>query len=300
MRARDRLLLVLRQPVGAISLVFIVGLVLVAIFGPSFLSDPTRISRDVFVPPSPDFPLGTDHLGRDQLSRLVIGARVSLVVGFLAAGASVLIGITVGALAGFLSRKVDITLMRVSELFQVMPTLIVAIAFVALLGASLTNIIIVIAILSWAQTARVMRAEVLRVRQLDFVNAARCLGMRESRVLLREVVPNAIPAVLPLIALGVAEAILQESSISFLGLGSPDTISWGLLIHDGQRQILRAWWMIVFPGLAVFFTVLAFNLVGDAVATAMSPRARQSGSRVLHHADSQGLDDPLPVIVADP
>lgn len=272
---------VLRRPswlsaraAGTVSLVYIVVLTLVAVVGPFVMrTDPTSISQAV-QPPSPDAWLGTDHLGRDQLTRMIYGARVSLLVGVLAAGMAVVVGITVGACAGFFGGVVDLVLMRISEFFQVMPTLIVAVAVVALIGPGLVNIVVVIALLSWAQTARVMRAEVLRVKQLEYVDANRCLGYRESVVLLREVVPNALPAVMPLIALGVAEAILQESSISFLGLGSPDLISWGLLLHDGQQNLLRAWWMIVFPGLATFFTVLAFNLFGDAVSTALNPRLR--------------------------
>lgn len=271
------------QAAGVGSLIFIVALALVAVVGPFVIpTDPNDISQAV-QPPSLDAPLGTDHLGRDQLTRMVYGARVSLLVGILAAGMAVIVGITIGACAGFFGGVVDLVLMRISEFFQVMPTLIVAVAIVALVGPGLFNIIIVIALLSWAQTARVTRAEVLRVKQLEYVDAIRCLGYREWVILLKEVIPNAIPAVMPLIALGVAEAILQESSISFLGLGSPDLISWGLLLHDGQANLLRAWWMIVFPGIATFVTVLAFNLFGDAVGSVLNPRLRSvamaSGNR---------------------
>ncbi|SDT16494.1 peptide/nickel transport system permease protein [Jiangella sp. DSM 45060] len=261
-----------------VSFVFIVLLVLVALVGPFVLpGNPAAISRDVLQPPSPDALFGTDHLGRDQLTRMVYGARISLLVGVLAAGMAIVVGIAVGACAGFFGGIVDIALMRMSEFFQVIPTLIVAVAIVALIGPGLANIIGVIALLSWAQTARVTRAEVLRVKQLDYVNAVRCLGHREFLVLLREVIPNSLPAVMPLIALGVADAILQESSISFLGLGSPDTISWGLLLHDGQQNLLSAWWMVVIPGLAIFATVLSLNILGDAVSTALNPRLRLTG-----------------------
>lgn len=261
-----------------ISLTFLVSLVVIALLGPVLMdTSPTSISQDALQPPSLDAPFGTDHLGRDQLIRMIYGARISLLVGVLAAGMAVIVGIAVGACAGYFGGMVDIVLMRVSEFFQVIPALIVAVAIVALVGPSLVTIIVVIALLAWPQTARVTRAEVMRVKQLDYVNAVRCLGHRESRILLREVIPNALPAVMPLIALGVAEAILQESSISFLGLGSPDTISWGLLLHDGQQNLLSAWWMVVIPGAAIFVTVLAFNVLGDAISTALNPRLRLAG-----------------------
>jgi len=266
--------------VGNATLAYIVVLVFIAIVGPWLgLADPTKISRNVLDPPSSSALLGTDHLGRDQLARMVTGVRVSLVVGFVAATMAIIVGVAIGATAGFLGGRVDMVLMRITEIFQVMPMLIIAVAIVAFIGPGLLNIIGVIALLSWAQTARVMRSEVLRVRNLGYVDAVRCLGYPERTLLLREVVPNALPAVMPLIALCVAAAILQEASISFLGLGSPDTITWGLLLHEGQKQILRAWWLTVFPGLAVFATVLAFNLFGDAVGHALNPRRAEKSTR---------------------
>ncbi len=273
MRVRSAFDRVTGERAGAVALGFIVLLALVAVFGPGVIDrDPSAISRSVLQPPSGSAWLGTDHLGRDMLTRIVIGARVSLVVGLLAAGMAGILGVTVGAIAGYFGRGVDLLLMRVSEIFQVMPTVIIGVAIVALVGAGLVNIIIVIAVLSWARTARVMRAEVLRVKELPYVDAVRCLGYDELILLLREVVPNALPAIIPLISLGVAEAILQESSISFLGLGSPDMVSWGLLLNDGLKNLLRAWWMTIFPGAAVFMTVLAFNILGDAVGALLNPR----------------------------
>jgi peptide/nickel transport system permease protein len=263
---------------GKISFGYIVLLILIATLGPLVISkDPAQISRLVLKPPSGSAWFGTDHLGRDQLARLVTGARISLLVGVVAAAMSIVVGVLVGACAGFFGGWLDTALMRISEFFQVMPTLIVAVAIVALIGPGLFNIILVIAALSWPQTARVTRGEVLRVKQLEYIDAVRCQGRPEWRILLREVVPNAIPAVMPLIALCVAEAILQEASISFLGLGSPDTISWGLLLHDGQQNLLRAWWMTVIPGIATFVSVLAFNLLGDSVSAALNPRLKLIG-----------------------
>ncbi|MFV0462072.1 MAG: ABC transporter permease [Nostocoides sp.] len=263
---------------ATISLVFLAVLLIVAVVGTMVLpGNGTQISRDVLQAPSGQAWFGTDQLGRDQFTRMVYGARISLLVGFTAAGVAILLGIAVGASAGFFGGVVDLVLMRISEFFQVIPTVIVAVAIVALVGPSLGIIIGVIAVLAWPQTARVARGEVMRVKELDFVNAVRCLGFREMPLLFREVIPNALPAVMPLVALGVADAILTESSISFLGLGSPDTITWGLLLHEGQKNLLNAWWMVVIPGLAIFATVLSLNLVGDAISTALNPRLRLAG-----------------------
>lgn len=277
MRVRSVFDRITGERTGFIALGFILLLALVAVFGPGLIGhDPSAISRNVLQPPSPSAWLGTDHLGRDMLARVVIGARVSLVVGLLAAGFAGILGVTVGAIAGYFGGVADLVLMRVSEIFQVMPTVIIGVAIVALVGAGLQNIILVIAVLSWARTARVMRAEVLRVKEMPYVDAVRCLGYNEFLLLLREVVPNALPAIIPLISLGVAEAILQESSISFLGLGSPDMVSWGLLLNDGLKNLLRAWWMTLLPGVAVFMTVLAFNIFGDAIGALLNPRRTQA------------------------
>lgn len=276
--AKDRLRAL--GPAGVVSLAFIVLLVILALLGPLLIGrDPAKISHAILQPPSFAAPLGTDHLGRDQLARLLAGIRISLIVGTLAAGMAIVVGITIGAIAGYVGGKIDLLLMRVAEAFQVMPMLVVAVAIVAFVGPGLFNIIAVIALLSWAQTARVTRSEVLRVKHLEFVDAVRCLGYRERDLLVGEIIPNALPAVMPLIALGVADAILQEASISFLGLGSPNMISWGSLLQDGQRFILRAWWMTIFPGIAVFLTVLAFNVFGDAVSHSLNPRRHGGGGR---------------------
>jgi peptide/nickel transport system permease protein len=163
-------------------------------------------------------------------------------------------------------------LMRVAEVFQVMPTFILAAVIVALLGSGLSRVVLVIALLSWPEAARVMRGEVLRVKELEYVDAARCLGIGETAVMAREVAPNALAPVLAIGSLVIARAILLEASLSFLGLSSPDVVSWGRMAHSGQQLLYVAWWLSVFPGLAIFAVVLMFNLFGDAVGRALGPR----------------------------
>jgi peptide/nickel transport system permease protein len=260
-----------------VALAYIVLLVIVGITAPVFVhTDVNQITGNVLAPPGPGGAAGTDQLGRDLFTELLFGVRISLTIGFLAGGVSMIVGIAVGAVAGYFGRALDTVLMRITELFQVMPTFVLAVVIVALLGTGLLRVILVIAALSWPATARVMRGEVLRVKQLEFVDAMRCLGYREVGILFREVIPNAIPAVIPLAALSVAGAILQESSLSFLGLSSPDTVSWGRLLHDSQNYLFEAWWMTAFPGAAIFATVLAFNVFGDAVGTILDPRRARS------------------------
>jgi len=266
-----------RQRAGTVALAYIVLLVVIGITAPVFVhTDVNQITANVLAPPGPGGLAGTDQLGRDLFTELLFGVRISLTIGFLAGGVSMIVGVAIGAVAGYFGRALDTVLMRITELFQVMPTFVLAVVIVALLGSGLLRVILVIAALSWPATARVMRGEVLRVKQLEFVDAMRCLGYREAGILFREVIPNAIPAVIPLAALSVAGAILQESSLSFLGLSSPDTVSWGRLLHDSQNYLFEAWWMTAFPGAAIFATVLAFNVFGDAVGTILDPRRARS------------------------
>jgi peptide/nickel transport system permease protein len=204
---------------------------------------------------------------------VVYGARVSLQVGFLAALAATLIGVLIGAISGYLGGASDTAMMRVTEVFQSMPTFVLAALIVALLGAGESRVILTIAALSWPQVARLMRGEVLRVKQLDFVRAARCLGKGEGQILFYEIVPNALAPVIAIATLTIAQAILLEASLAFFGLTNPDTISWGRLLTSGQRYIFQAWWLSLFPGLAIFLTVLSFNLLGDALRYALDPRS---------------------------
>lgn len=235
--------------------------------------DPNTISMEFLAPPSWQYPFGTDELGRNVLHYIVYGARVSLQVGFLAAVTATMIGVLIGALAGYLGGGFDMVTMRATEIFQSMPTFVLAALIVALLGPGESRVILTIAALSWPQVARLMRGEVLRVKQLDFVRAARCLGRTETGILFGEIVPNAIAPVIAIGTLTIAQAILLEASLAFFGLTNPDTISWGRLLTSGQRYIFQAWWLSVFPGLAIFLTVLSFNVLGDALRTALDPKS---------------------------
>jgi len=267
----------LRNGAGVASALFIVFLVLVALFGPVIYSgDPLAISDSPMLHPGGSHLLGTDDLGRDFLAELVYGVRVSLFVGCVAAFAATVMGTLVGAIAGYAGGWVDTTIMRIAEFFQVMPTFILAVVIVALLGPGLLRVVAVIALLSWPQTARIARGEVLRVSQLDFVNGVRCLGVPEWRILIGEIMPNAVGPVLALGTLIVGYAILLEASLSFLGLSSPDIVSWGRILSVGQRFLFSAWWLSVFPGLAIFLTVLEFNLLGDALGDLLNPRRSRS------------------------
>lgn len=234
--------------------------------------DPHAISDHAMVAPSLAYPLGTDELGRDMLLGILYGSQVSLAVGVSAALGATLLGVLLGAAAGFYGGWLDLAVMRISEMFQTVPSFILAAVIVALSGTGLTRVVAVIVLLAWPQIARITRGEVMRIKQLEFVDAVRCLGVRESVILATEVVPNAMAPVLAAGTLVVAQAILLEASLSFLGLSSADIISWGRMLNAGQRFLFNAWWMSVFPGMAIFLSVLAFNLLGDAVGSALNPR----------------------------
>ena len=257
---------------GTIAFLIVAGSV-----GPTLVgaSGPNAISSMTFAHPSASYPLGTDELGRSVLAQLLYGIRTSLAVGILSALSASAVGIALGATAGFTGGVIENILMRVAEIFQVMPTFVLAAVIVAFAGPGVLRVIFVIAILSWPQTARVMRAEVLRVKTLEFVDAVRCLGIRETSILWFEIVPNAIGPVIALATLIVGQAILLEASLAFFGLTTPDIPSWGLMLNSGQRFFYQAWWLSVFPGMAMLITVLAFNLLGDCISDAFRPRTAE-------------------------
>lgn len=258
-----------------ISGVVVLLFVLIGIFGPTLLGakGPNALSAASLQPPGSSHLLGTDELGRDVLTLLVYGVRTSLTIGVFSAVLATIVGIAVGALAGFIGGKFDTIVMRVTEFFQVMPNFILAAVVVAMAGPGTLRVIVVIAVLAWPQTARMMRGQVLKVKQLEFVDACRCLGMTERRILWTEVVPNAVAPVIALGTLVVGQAILLESALSFFGLTPPDVPSWGLLLSSGQRFFYQAWWLSVFPGVCILATVLAFNFFGDALGHVLNPRS---------------------------
>jgi peptide/nickel transport system permease protein len=266
--------IILRQPAGAISAMVIAILLVLAILGPLLVpGNPDRISENFLQPPFGHFGLGTDNLGRSVALELFYGLRISLLVGLLAAASATLLGAGVGAIAGYFGKSVDGLVMRISESFQVLPTFILAALIVALIGAGLDRVIAVIALLAWPQTARLMRAQVLRVKQLEFVDAARCMGIGEWRIMLGEVIPNAFAPILATATLTIGDAILIEAGLSFLGLSDPTVVSWGRMLSTGQRYLFESPWLSIFPGLAIFATVLVFTVFGDVLNKVLNPRS---------------------------
>jgi peptide/nickel transport system permease protein len=218
--------------------------------------------------------MGTDDLGRDILSGVLWGARVSIAVGLLAALTSTVIGVVIGAAAGFYGRTLDDVLMRVTEFFLVIPRFFLVLVMVALFGNSVWHVILVIGILSWPVTARLVRVEFLSLREKEFVEGSRAVGASDPRIILRHILPNAFPPIVVSGSLQIARAILMEAGLSFLGLGDPNQASWGVMLYNAQRFLRQAWWTAAFPGLAIFFIVMGFNLVGDGLNDALNPRQK--------------------------
>jgi peptide/nickel transport system permease protein len=227
----------------------------------------------VLMPPSSAHWFGTDDLGRDVLTRVIYGARISLKVGFVAVGIAVIIGTVVGLLSGYYSGWVDNILMRFVDIMLCFPTFFLILAVIAFLGQSIWYIMIIIGLTGWMGVARLVRAEVLSIRERDYVMAVRALGARDSRIIFRHILPNAMSPVLVSATLGVAGAILTESALSFLGIGvPPPTPSWGNILTSGKDYIEFAWWLTLYPGLAITVTVLAYYLVGEGIRDALDPR----------------------------
>jgi peptide/nickel transport system permease protein len=227
----------------------------------------------VLTPPTFEHLLGTDELGRDVLTRLLFGARISLKVGFVAVGIAVATGTVVGLVAGYYGGWLDSLLMRLVDIMLCFPTFFLILAVIAMLEPSIWYIMIVIGLTGWMGVARLVRAEVLSLREREFVMAARGLGASDIRIIFRHILPNALSPVLVSATLGVAGAILTESALSFLGIGvQPPTPSWGNILTSGKDYIEFAWWLSLFPGLAILVTVLSYNLVGEGIRDALDPR----------------------------
>jgi peptide/nickel transport system permease protein len=253
------------------------GLVVVAVFA-NVLSpdDPLAGSlRDRLVPPITDreFPLGTDPLGRDMLSRLMYGARISLLVGVSAVAIGMVVGSLLGLIAGYVGGWPDTILMRVADAQLSLPSFILALTIMAALGSGLFNVILALSIGSWVRYARVVRSMVLPLRETEYVLAAETIGCAPRRVMLRHVLPNVVTPVIILATLGLGTTIIAESSLSFLGLGvDPESPSWGSMLSEGRAYLDSAWWVAAFPGVAITVTVLAVNLIGDALRDQLDPR----------------------------
>jgi len=238
--------------------------------------DPNQIElKEVLLPPSAKHPLGTDPLGRDVLSRIIYGSQVSLKVGFVSVGLATLIGLVVGALAGFYGGWVDYLLMRLVDLMLCFPSFFLILAVIAVLEPSIWNIMVVIGLTSWMGVARLVRAEFLSLREREFVVAARALGASDWRLMFVHLLPNALAPVMVSATLGVAGAILTESALSFLGLGvQPPTPSWGNILTAGKDNLEIAWWLSFFPGLAILLTVMSYNFLGEGIREAVDPRLK--------------------------
>lgn len=262
---------------AVIGLCILLAVVAVAVLAPLlYPGSPWRMVHRPFLAPFvlDRAPLGSDTVGRDILAGLVHGSRVSLLIGLVSTLVALLVGVPLGAVSGYFGGWVDATLMRVTEFFQTIPSFALAIVIVSILQPSVGSIVLAIAIVSWPPVARLVRGEVLSVRTRDYVQAAIVTGQPVHKVILTEVLPNVVSPVIVLASLMTATAILLESSLSFLGLGDPNVMSWGYMVGSGRSRVLDQWWISFIPGTAIFVTVLALNLIGEGLNDAFNPSLR--------------------------
>ena len=270
----------MRRPGAAFWLAAVaVGAMLVAALFAGWVAPYTANDQDIALRLQPPalgaHPLGTDEVGRDVLSRLIYGARISLLVGVVAVALSCPIGVLVGLIAGYAGRRTDDVLMRVTEIQLAIPTILLAIAVVAVLGPGIRNVILTLSVTGWTLYARLTRGETLVVKARDFVQAARATGAGDVRIMVRHVLPNVLSPVIVVGVFAVANMIILEATLSFLGLGvEPDIVTWGRMLNGGRLYLSTAWWITAFPGLAIFLAVLAVNLLGDYLRDWLDPRLR--------------------------
>lgn len=266
-----------RNRVSTIGLAILLGLVLFAVLGSMLSPFPPGSTRAGAPMQAPSWThlMGTDELGRDIFSRVIVGVRTSLIVGLAAAAIATFVGVVIGAIAGYFTGLLDDVLMRITEIFQVIPRFFLAVVLVALFGTSLVNIVLAIALLSWPELARLVRAEFLTLRSRQFVDSARVVGAGKATIIFIEILPNALGPVIVNATLQVGQAMLLEAGLSYLGLGDPSQISLGLMLHQAQQIMRTAWWATAFPGLMLALAVLAINLVGDGLNDVLSPRSRE-------------------------
>jgi peptide/nickel transport system permease protein len=264
---------------GLVALVFITILAVLAVFPDLFSPyQYTQVFRGMRgVPPSRAHLLGFDHIGRDVLSRIIWGTRVALIVGLLATTIAVVMGVTVGAVAGYIGGWVDVLLSRIIDTLMAYPLLVLLITLAAVLGPSLVTVVVIIGFTTWAQYARVVRADILSLREREFVLAAQSAGASNARIIFRHIIPNVLSPVIVIASLGIGGIILLEAALSFLGLGAqPPTPSWGGMLADGRAFILIYPQIAIVPGVMISLTVLAFNLVGDGLRDALDPRQKDA------------------------
>lgn len=260
-----------RNQLSLVGLAIIIGLVIVAILAPYIAPyDPNKMHwGKEYVPPCPEFPLGTDELGRDVLSRIIWGARTSLYVGFGAVALTASIGILVGAISGYFGGWVDEVLMRFTDIMLTIPTIFLLIIIASIFQVRSLNVIIfAIGIVGWPTMARIVRSQFLLIKELPYIEAAKVAGISDIRIIFKHIIPNALPPIIVTATYDMASAILAEAGLSFLGLGDPRAVSWGQMLSIGHTVLRHAWWVATFPGLAIFITVLGFNLLGDGLREA--------------------------------
>ena len=267
-----------RNPGAVVGLLLVLLVIAMALTAPLiYPGDPGEMIAQPFLWPFEDaeFPLGSDALGRDLAAQIFHGARVSLLVGAAASSAAVSIGVLVGLAAGYYRGRVDDVLMRMTEVIQTIPPFVLAIIMVAIFRPSLRTIVIAICIVSWPSIARLVRAEALTLREREFVQAGMVMGMSDARLILTQILPNALTPVVIAASLMMATSILLEAGLSFLGLGDPNVVSWGMIIGAGRDSVRDAWYISAIPGCAIFLTVLGLNLVGEGLNDALNPRLRR-------------------------
>ena len=264
-----------KNPLAIAGLLIILVLGSIAVLAPLVSPyKPTAINvYNVLSPPSLNHPFGTDELGRDVFSRMIWGSRISLKVGFMAVGIAISIGTIVGALAGYYGGKIDAILMRFVDIMLAFPVFFLILAVISIVEPTISTIMIIIGITGWMDVARLVRAEFLTLKERDFVSAARAIGASDFRLIFKHIIPNALSPVFVAATFGIAGAILTESGLSFLGLGvQPPDPSWGNILTSGKDNITVAWWLSLFPGLAILVTVLSYNLVGEGLRDSLDPR----------------------------
>lgn len=264
-----------------VGLLILLSIIAMAILAPLLYPEsPWRMVQRPFLAPMEveGFWLGTDTMGRDVAAGLMHGAWVSLLIGLISTSVALLIGVPLGAIAGYYGGLIDDALMRFTEFFQTIPNFALAIVLVAIMQPSVVSIVLAIAIVSWPPVARLVRAEFMSLRQREYVEAARLVGQTDSTIILKQILPNTLSPIIVLASLMVATAILLESALSFLGLGDPNVMSWGYMIGAARTVIRQAWWLSFFPGVAILLTVLALNLVGEGLDDALNPKLARERS----------------------
>jgi peptide/nickel transport system permease protein len=264
-----------RNRPAVVGLAILLGVIAIALIAPLLYPEsPFALVAQPFQPPFEGHLFGTDQLGRDLTAEVVHGARTTLLIGLLATAIAVLVGATMGGLAGYYGGRIDALLMRFTEMFQTIPFFLFAIVLVTVLTPTIGSVILAISVVSWPPMARLVRGEFLAMRGREFVLACVSMGMSDARIILRHILPNALSSIIVTGSLMVATAILIESGLSFLGLSDPNTMSWGYIIGEGRTALRSAWWVCTVPGVAILVTVMAINLVGEGLNDALNPRLR--------------------------